>query len=379
MFNSTYLLSIKGKDVKRFLKSLYRRNIYFISITITNNELICKIDEINYNKLKDIKTSYEIKVLKVYGFKRIINSIKYNVIFIIFFIIGMIYLIFLKNIIFKVNIIHDDKKLVEIIKNELDELNIKKYSFIKSYDYIQKVKEKILNDNLDTLEWIEIERVGGVYNIRLDKRIKNSDEKKSNLRHLVAKKSGIIKKIIAKDGEIIKKVNDYVNKGDIIISGEIHKGEDIKNNLSVNGKVYAEVWYKVRVNLPLYYYEEKKTGNDINTIKIEFLNKEYNIFNKEYKNKRSNKKVLFSDFYNMFSINYSKDEELSIVDQVNTIDKEKYAIILARDKIINHLDTNEYIISQKKLKTTINNSTINVEVFFKVYEDISSYSYYSLN
>ena len=53
--------------------------------------------------------------------------------------------------------------------------------------------------------------------------------------------------------------------------------------------------------------------------------------------------------------------------------------MIARDKIIEQLDTNEYIISQKKLKTTINNSTINVEVFFKVYEDISNYSYYNLN
>ena len=131
--------------------------------------------------------------------------------------------------------------------------------------------------------------------------------------------------------------------------------------------------------MPIYYYEEKKTGNSINTFKIKYLNREYNLFNKNYKNKNSYNKSLFSDFYNMISINYSKDEEISILDLVNSIEKDNYAVILARDKIIKQLDSNEYIISQKKLKTTINNSTINVEVFFKVYEDISNYSYYNLN
>ena len=32
--------------------------------------------------------------------------------------------------------------------------------------------------------------------------------------------------------------------------------------------------------------------------------------------------------------------------------------------------------AQKKLKTFLNNSTIKVEVFFKVYENISQYQYY---
>ena len=377
MIKNYYLISIVGKDVKRFLRYLYKNNIRFISIVILNKKLICKLDEKNYNKIKEIKTSYEINIIKEYGLIHIKKIIKNNIIFIISFIVGLFYLFFLSNIIFKINIIHDDKEIRSIVENELNSLNIKKYSFIKSYDYIQKVKEKIINDNKDKIEWIEIERVGSTYNVRIDKRIKNNLEIKSNNRHIVAKKSGIIKKIIAHDGEVKKKINDYVNKGDIIISGEIHKGEDIKNNVSASGNVYAEVWYKVKVTMPLYYSEKSKTGKSINTLKIKYLNNEYNLFNKEYSNKISNNNVLFSDFYNMFSINFSKDFELNIKDEVNTIASENNAIIIARDKIINTLDTNEYIISQKKLKTIINDSTIKVEVFFKVYEDISSYFYYN--
>ena len=376
MFRNYYKIRIEGKDVKRFLKSLYKKGIRFINITILDKELICKVNQENYNKILNIKTSYHIEVSKIYGINHVIRIIKRNIIFYISFILGLLYLFFLSNIIFKINIIHDDKEIKKIIYDELYRLNIKKYSFIKSYDYIQKVKEEIINNNKNKIEWIEIEKIGTTYNIKFEKRIINKNIETNSNRHIVAKKSGVIKKIDASNGEIAKKVNDYVNKGEIIISGDIHKGEDVKEKVSATGEVYAEVWYKVRVKMPLYYHDEKYSKNTITTFKIIFLNDEYNLFNKNFVNKKSNNTILFSDFYNMISFNYSKDKELLIKDEVNTLINEKDAIIMAKDKILNILDTNEYIISQKKLKTTINDSTINVEVFFKVYENISSYRYY---
>ena len=376
MLNNYYLVSIKGKNLKRFLRYLYKSNIRFINIVLLEDELFCKVDEDNYKRLISIRTSYEIELKKVYGFIYIKEVIKNNMIFIISFILGIFYLIILSNIIFDIDIVHDDKEIRKIIKNDLNKLNIKKYSIIKNYNYLKKVKEIIIKNNKDKIEWLEIERVGSKYIIKLEKRIKNKEDIKTDNRHIVAKKNGIIKKIEAHNGEILKKVNDYVSKGDIIISGEIHKGEDIKNNVSATGVIYAEVWYKVKVSLPIYYYKEEKTGKRIKTIKIKYLNNEFNFLNKNFLYKKSNNKVFYNDFYNMFLVGYGTDEELAIIDSINTMEFDNIALSLAREKIINKLDINEYIISQKKLKTIINDSTINVEVFFKVYENVSKYLYY---
>ena len=49
------------------------------------------------------------------------------------------------------------------------------------------------------------------------------------------------------------------------------------------------------------------------------------------------------------------------------------AVLLAREKMLMQLSDDEEILYEKKLKTTQNNSTIIVEVFFKVYENITSY------
>ena len=53
--------------------------------------------------------------------------------------------------------------------------------------------------------------------------------------------------------EILKKINDYVNKGDVIISGLIMKKDEIKDFVEAHGSVYGETWYNVKVILPRTY------------------------------------------------------------------------------------------------------------------------------
>ena len=271
----------------------------------------------------------------------------------------------------------DDKNMVKLLNEELNKYNIKKYSRVLSYEKREEIKEKIINNNKDKIEWMEIDRIGTKYIVKLEKRIKNNIKKEEDIRHVIAKKSGIIKKIVASDGEVVKKINDFVTKGDVIISGEIHKGEDIKDNVSADGEVYAEVWYKVKVTLPINYHEEKLTGNKKNVLNIKFIDKEFNLFN-SYKNKEIKKNNIYSDFFGLFEINLNSEKEKNIIDDVNLMTNEDLGVELARNKILSTLKENEYIISQKKLKTILNDSTINIEVFFKVYENISEFSYYEI-
>ncbi len=379
MLESYYKLEISGKDVKRFIRNLYKMNIYFEYIYFSNGVCYIKVNSDNYKKIKNVKTYYSIKIIKVYGLKRIETLLKNNLFFLFFSFISIILLYFFSNVIFSVNIVHSDINLRKLIISELEKYDIKKYSFIKDYEYIQEVKKKILEDNKTNIEWLEIERIGTSYEIKVEKRIINDKEDESKLRHIVAKKSGIIMKIVAENGEIIKKKNDYVKEGEIIISGEIHKNDEIVDNIPASGNVYAEVWYKVKVEMPINYKEETLTGKSKNVLNINFLNYSWNLLDfNSYKNKKVVNNQLFSDFFGMFNINYNKEYEVIIKDEVNNIISEEFAFKIAKNKIEENLKEDEYIISQKKLKTVINNSTIVTEIFFKVYENISSFSYYSI-
>ena len=379
MLESYYKLEISGKDVKRFIRNLYKMNIYFEYIYFSNGVCYIKVNSDNYKKIKNVKTYYSIKIIKVYGLKRIETLLKNNLFFLFFSFISIILLYFFSNVIFSVNIVHSDINLRKLIISELEKYDIKKYSFIKDYEYIQEVKKKILEDNKTNIEWLEIERIGTSYEIKVEKRIINDKEDESKLRHIVAKKSGIIMKIVAENGEIIKKKNDYVKEGEIIISGEIHKNDEIVDNIPASGNVYAEVWYKVKVEMPINYKEETLTGKSKNVLNINFLNYSWDLLDfNSYKNKKVVNNQLFSDFFGMFNINYNKEYEVIIKDEVNNIISEEFAFKIAKNKIEENLKEDEYIILKKKLKNVINNSIIVTEIFFKVYENISSFSYYSI-
>lgn len=379
MFNSYYKLKITGKDVKRFIKTLYKMGIYFEEIDFINNTCYVKVDNDNYKKILEIKTSYNVEVIGLYGLKRIESIIKRNSCFFAFSFFGILLLYFLSNIIFNIEVVHDDKNIREIINTELIKHNIKKYGFIKSYDYIQKVKEDILSNHKNDIEWLEFERVGTTYRIRVDKRIINNIKEEEQIRHVVAKKSGIIMKIVAEKGEIVKKITDYVKEGDIIISGDIHRNNEEVDHVAASGTVFAEVWYKVKIEMPISYKEETLTGRSKNVLNFKFLKSSWNLFDfNKYENKKVDEKVIFSDLFGLFKISYNKEYELNVKDEVNNIISEEFAVKLAREKVEKNLKEDEYIISQKKLKTVINNSTIVTEVFFKVYENISCYKYYSI-
>lgn len=266
----------------------------------------------------------------------------------IFSCVGILLLYFLSTIIFNVEVIHDDKNIRNIIYSELDKYEIKKYKFVKRYEYIQKVKEEILNNNKEDIEWLEFEKVGTTYRIRVDKRIINNIKKDEDIRHIVAKKPGIIMKIVAEKGEVVKKISDYVKEGDIIISGDIHRNGDVVAHTSATGDVWAEVWYKVKVEMPINYKEEKLTGRRKKVVNVKFLTSSWNLLDfSKYDDKKVNENLLFSDFFGLFKISYNEEYEVIIKDEVNNIISEEFARKIAEAKIEENLKKGEYIISQK--------------------------------
>lgn len=380
MFNNYYLVRIKGHDIKSFIRNLHKKRINLNELKIYEKEFYAKLNQKDFDKLMKIKTSYEIEIIKKYGIAHYKELIKNNIIFLISALVSIFILLILENMIFDVEIVTSDSKIRKILEQELEKNGIEKYNIVKSYSKIQEIKNNIIENNKNDIEYIEIEKVGTKYVIRVEKRIINNITKENQIRHVVAKKNGIIKKIEASRGEILTKVNDYVAKGDILVSGEIHKGEDVLDNISADGKIFAEVWYKVKVTIPIKYYEEKKTGKNENIISFNILNYDFNFFEKDkYKDMNEKETILFSDFFGLFKISFKHLEELEVNDSINLITSENVAVKYAREKIISQLKDEEYIISQKKLKTTLNNSTMKVEVFFKVYENITDYRYYEVD
>ncbi len=374
-FKSKIKINIKGRKIERFIKRLADNKINIYNMEMINrNEANIVILKSDYLKVLNIKSIYEFNIVGGTGMIKIRKTLKLNSLILFFLVIGIIVLQILSRMIFSIEVIHTDKSIRNKMLSELENYGLKIHAFKKSYDEVQKIKEQILTNHKDDIEWLEIENIGTKYIVRLEERKIKNNEESNEKRHVIASKNAIIKKIEAENGEIVKEINSYVNAGDIIISGNITLNEQVKNTVSASGHVYGEVWYKVKVDYPLAYSEKHETGNSQKRLVFNFLNKSYELGFKKYKDKNVSSKTLLKHIFLPISLTYDNQREVIAIDEVYTIEQAiKKAEERAYAEINSKLNDKEKILSSKNLKVDVNDSKIELEIFFTVYEDITEY------
>lgn len=372
---SHYIIKIEGRRPNSLLSLLIILKIPFIKKKETKDYLILEIEEEYFQKIKKLAPTYEITILKRTGKAYLIHLYKTKKIFLYSIIFAFLVIILLTNIIFSVRVVETDKEIKDMILTDLRENGITRFRFKVSYKRKEAIREKILEKEKDYLEWLEIEEIGTMYQIKVIRRINNPKEEELKPRSIVAKKKGRITRIEADYGEVTTKKNDVVDKGDTLISGLIKNKEEIKTKVAARGKVYAEVWYQVNLNLPTLYQEEIKTGNKKNTLEIIFLDK--NIFISElfkYNNSISKETILYNSPLVPFRISFTKKEEIKLKQVAYQEDKTLKKIKkLAVDKLKQRIGNDIKILSINVLKKKTSADKIEVELFFKVEEDITSY------
>lgn len=376
IFSSNILINIKGKNINNFIKKLISNNINILKVKNTSYkeaELI-----INYKDLDKIikyKSIYEITIKKYYGWLFILKFIKKNIYLFSFLILGIILIHFLSNIIFKVEIIHSNSKIIELVKEELSSYGIKKYSFVKNYDEIQEIEKKILEDNKDKLEWMEIIRSGTKYTVRLEERLINQKKNDGKIYDIVSSKNAIIKEITASRGEKVKLIDAYVKKGDIIISSSITLPNNENTLVGAEGQVLGEVWYNVHIDMPFHYNEVLYTGKKKDVLVFSLFNKKITLFNfHEYKSFDKDIKIIYENIVSPISLYKEYQYETIVTDKIYTKEEAKeLATIKVKEKL---KENNKNIIDI--LKVIIRNEVsdknkISLDLFVSTLENITEY------
>ena len=368
-------LNIKGKNINRFIKKLRTKKIEILSLKYKNpNEADIIIYKKDYETVLKIKSIYEITELDVFGLIKIKRKIKISKHLIIFIIIAFAVFLLFTHVIFGIEVIHSNKDIRNLLLNELKEEGIKKLSFKKSYNEISKIKEKILNKYPDKIEWLEIEESGTKYTVRVEERTIVKKDENNTPRNIIAAKDGVLKKVIAEKGDIVKDMNEYVKKGDMIINGELIFNEKVTGKVRAEGKAYAEVWYVTKTEYPFATYTETETGKTKDVYALKFLNHTFEFSLHKFKTKKIKETDIIKHPLIPLKLVRQKQKETKVTDQILTAEQ---AIENAKEKAENNIKKNlskdEYIIRSKYLKSTVKESIVEVEMFFAVYEDITDY------
>ena len=371
--NNRHKLKITGKSPKRFVSDLIKLKISLYSVEIEKNYTIIIVDDEGLEQIKKIKTSYEIEIIGEYGFVKYINLLKKYSWFIISIILGIVIIKILSNVIFDIEVEHSKSEIRQIILTDLEEYGIKKYGFRVSYKKKENIKKRILAKETEKIEWLEIERQGTKYVVKVEERIKNKPNADSASQNIIAKKDAMILNINAISGEVVKKKYDYVKKGEVLISGFIKRDDKIVSKTKADGEVFGEVWYKVDVDFPKRYCVIDKTGKSKEKIELQFLNNSIFLFNfsNRYKTYSLKRKSIIKNNLLPIGINYTTIYETKEINKkYNYSNVSNDALKIANSKLKDKIGKNGSVISKKVLKKTEKNSRIIVEVFFKVKEDI---------
>ena len=367
-------IKVSGRNVYRFIDRLIKDKVYIYDLKIINiKNVIIKISYDDYLILKDKKSIYDIDLLDVYGKLKIKKYFKEHYVFIIFLIIGYVVLMFLSNFIFDVEVIHANFEIRELVYRELRKNGIEKYIFRKSYQELENIEKNILDNNKTKIEWIEINRSGTKYIVRVEERKIDKGKEKFEYQDIVSSKNGIITKVLAESGEIIKNTNDYIKGGEVVISGNITLPDGSSVLSRASGKVYAEVWYLVDVSYPYIYREEILTGRAKEVFLIKFLNKRISLFDfSKFNTFKKSDRILFGDIFKFFSFIKEKQYEMIVIDEFYT--KEEVVVKAVERAVTRVKDTlreDEQIIKYRILSTYYDESKVNLKIFFSVNEEVS--------
>ncbi len=376
IFSSSIKIKVTGRNINNFLKRLINNNISIEKvIPISHKEIDLIINYQDLDKVLKLKTIYNIKIVRYYGKLRIIKRIKKDIFILSSLLISLLLIYTLSNVIFKVEVIHSNKNIIKLVTKELEDNGIKKYKFVKNYQEIEKIKNKILEENKDTLEWLEIIREGTKYTIRVEERIINNKPKDNKIYNIVASKNAVIKNIYAESGEKVRSINTYVKKGDIIISSDITLPNNEKISKTASGKVQGEVWYNINIEYPYQYHEIKYTGNKKKVLVLNLLNKRISFFDfHKYKTFNRNIKYIFNNNITPISLTYEDEYETNIINEVydyNTA-REK-AITKAKEKILEKYPNIKEITNIKIINEEDKKAKISLDLFVTCLEDITEY------
>lgn len=360
---------VVNENSNKFLNYLIYNKIYYDSLNKYNEYFVL---DVSYDDYLYIRRRYKCHMVKYYGKKNIVNIYENNKYVLLSLIISFMLLFLLCNTIFDIKINSDNKDIINIINNSLSDNGIGVYKRKVSFDKLNSIKNKILEDNKDTLEWIEIREKGCIYYIDVTPRVKSNNNVDNSLpSDIVAEKDGVIKHIVVHRGSKVIDNGDYVKKGDILISGNIIKNENVIDKVHSEGVIYAETWKTVNISIPFKRidYVYKKT---INHYYLDIFGHKFTISGKYDSDNTINKKSIVLDKPYLFFKLYKEEKKIYDYNEVILNKEEAYNEALNRsiDVINKKLSSDEYIISKKVLKKEVKRSKINLEVFFKVYEKI---------
>lgn len=268
-------IMVKGSMPELFFQRCVKRGILIWDIE-KESQQVCKgnIRLQDVHLIKEIRrgTDYKISFIRKKGSPFLWRRFLRKRELVLGLILSVLLIFFLSNIIWEVKITGVPKDIEKKIDKQLDAYGIHAGSWSLTLKPASVIQQKLVND-IPELLWVGVNKKGTTYFLEgVEKAIVKEKEVKGP-RNLIATKKGVIKNMFVKKGLGKVHVHDYVEPGDLLVTGELdfdtennpkQEEDDKKANnklIAAEGEVIAQTWYKVDVTVPLKANVEMLSGD----------------------------------------------------------------------------------------------------------------------
>lgn len=147
-------------------------------------------------------------------------------------------LIICNQFIFKIEITGNNLQTNEMVESVLHENKIGIGDLKKSYQELNDLYDDLKAGFNGKVDYLNIYQEGGVLFVEYTNSVSAKEEKK-NFQNIYASKDGVIQKINVSSGNIMVAVNQYVKKGDLLVSNTITATDGQSKIIATEGKVMA--------------------------------------------------------------------------------------------------------------------------------------------
>ena len=134
----------------------------------------------------------------------------------------------------------------QLIRETLNKMNVKVPAISQDVSTLKADLKKRLENEIS---WLEIEKQGSRYKISYTPKESAHLTELSDT-ELIAQKDGVIERFDIQHGNKMYKVNDFVHKGDVLVSNSLQDSKGEMEDIYVGGRVFAYVWQDVTLSVP---------------------------------------------------------------------------------------------------------------------------------
>lgn len=375
-------IGVEGFEIHKLLSRCLKEKIQLRNIRIlSDKEFVATISYNDWGEFCRItKNTYYVYIINEKGIKQIAYRFSGNR-WALFGIVLFLLLVVLQTGFISEIRIYGYEKLTETeVLESLEEAGL--YIGGRRPEDLDRLKIEMYK-NLDNISWVGITIRGGLAEVTLAEgtRVYEKVEEDQPC-HIVAAKEGYVEKTIAREGKEAVKKGDFVNVGDLLISGiiEIEDKTYKKDSEGIeyryvhsDGEVFAKTVHRFVCYQEAYIIEKDKTGRWIPGLKIGVGKKNFNTANiftpyglSEYKEKK------IIDILWPFQVNVALNKvyEVEINKRKRTKEEmESLGNLRAREYIKNNLSKSTQILN-KGLNFSPEENIIKVIILIEALEEI---------